>query len=298
MQSRVPVFLDHLRLARGYSPHTVAAYRRDLADFCRFLEERRGKRHPRVESIDEEDVRAYLAHLTRSGLSARTVARRLATLKAFRRYLRGRGTEGFELGPDLKSPRLPRRLPPFLGEADLERLLDDTDWSGEPSGLRDRAVLEVLYGTGIRLAELIGLRVRDVQGNGTLLAVRGKGGKDRRVPLGESAARALGEYRAAVPVAGGDAPLFPGRRGPLSRRTIQRIVQRRLRGVARRAGLSPHLLRHTFATHLLDRGAELRAVQELLGHASLSSTQVYTHVTLERLRSAHAQAHPRSGAKE
>jgi integrase/recombinase XerC len=277
----------------------VSAYRRDLADFEAFLVRRRGE-PPRVETIAEEDVRAYLASLTRRGLAARTVARRLATLKSFRRYLTSRSVAGLEAGPELRGPRLPRRLPRFLPEEDLARLLDDGHWEEEPAGRRDRAVIEVLYGTGIRLGELTGLRVRDLSEAGGLLSVRGKGNKERRVPMGEKAREALAAYRRELGPRLPTDPLFPGRRGSLSPRTVQRIVTRHLRRVAQRAKLSPHLLRHSFATHLLDRGAELRAVQELLGHASLASTQVYTHVTQERLRAVHAQAHPRGtgGAKE
>ncbi len=296
MQTRVPVFLDHLRTARRYSPRTVEAYRRDLGDFEAFLERRRG-RIPAAEEVDEEMVRDYLRDLTRRGLSARTVARRLATLRSFRRYLGRRGVTGVVMGPDLKGPRLPKRLPPFLSKEDLARLLDGPGWDENGPGARDRAVVELLYGTGIRLSELVGLRVRDLARSSGLLLVRGKGNKERRVPVGSAARAALDRYLADRGASDPDAPLFAGRNGPISPRTVQRIVTRHLRRIASRARLSPHLLRHTFATHLLDNGAELRAVQELLGHASLASTQVYTHVTMERLRAAHAQAHPRAGTK-
>jgi integrase/recombinase XerC len=295
MRSRVPVFLDYLRAARQYSTHTVEAYRRDLADFEAFVTRIRGE-SPRVETLGEEEVRAYLADLRRRDLSPRTVARRLASLKAFRRYLHRRRVSGLELGPDLRAPRPPRRLPAVLPERDLAGLLDG-GWEASPRGTRDRAVLELLYGTGLRLSELVSLRWRDLEAGGEVLSVRGKGGKERRVPVGEKAREALAAHRRLVPGAPED-PVFPGRRGALSPRTIQRVVQMQLRRIARRSRLSPHLLRHSFATHLLDRGAELRAVQELLGHASLASTQVYTHVTLERLRAAHAQAHPRGADPE
>ncbi len=273
----------------------MEAYQRDLADFASFLTPRM-KGAPRAEEIGEEDARAYLRELTRRGLSARTVARRLATLKSFRRYLKARGVDGVRVGPDIKGPRLPKRLPPFLSEEDLQRLLDGPGWEETRCPERDRAILEMLYGTGIRLAELVGLRVRDLNAAGGILQVRGKGNRERRVPVGEAALTAVAAYRATIPGGPGDAPLFPGRKGALSPRTVQRIVTGHLRRIARRAHLSPHLLRHSFATHLLDRGAELRSVQELLGHASLASTQVYTHITMERLRTAHAQAHPRGGA--
>ena len=296
METRVPVFLDHLARVRRYSPHTVAAYRRDLADFCAFLPLKHGSL-PRVEAVGEEEVRAYLAHLTREGRSARTVARRMATLRSFRRYLQGRGSDALAVGPELKGPRPGKRLPEFLTEAETRALFDEATWEDTPRGVRDRAVLELLYSTGIRLSELVQLRRRDVALSSGMVSVRGKGNRERRVPLGQAARNALEHHFNSLPPAGPEAPVFPGRDHGLSPRTVQRLVGRHLRRIAGRAGMSPHVLRHTFATHLLDRGAELRAVQELLGHASLSSTQVYTHVTLERLRAAHTQAHPRAAGK-
>jgi len=292
MKTRVPVFLDYLLSARKYSAHTVAAYRRDLEDFARYLS-RGGKRVPAVESIGEDEVRAYLGDLGRRGLSARTQARRLATLKAFRRYLKRRGVNGLAFGPELRGPRLPRKLPASIEEKDLATLLDRTPWSELREGLRDRAILEVLYGTGLRVSELTALRGKDWDVREGVVSVRGKGNRERRVPIGQAARRALETYQASLGAHGPGDPLFPGRKGSLSTRTVERIVRSHLRRIAQRARLSPHLLRHTFATHLLERGAELRAVQELLGHASLSSTEIYTHVTLERLRAAHRQAHPR-----
>jgi integrase/recombinase XerC len=292
MRARVPVFLDYLKSARKYSAHTVAAYRRDLEDFQRYLT-RGGKAVPAVESVGEDEVRGYLGDLGRRGLSPRTQARRLATLKAFRRYLRRRGVDGLSLGPEIRGPRLPRKLPATLEEREITDLLDRTPWEDHREGLRDRAILELLYGTGLRVSELTALRRKDWEGGGSLVSVRGKGNRERRVPVGRSARNAMEAYQATLPGGKADAPLFPGRRGSLSPRTVERLVRRHLRRIAQRARLSPHLLRHTFATHLLERGAELRAVQELLGHASLASTEVYTHVTLNRLKHVHAQAHPR-----
>ena len=293
MESRVPVFLDHLRHARQYSPHTVAAYRRDLADFARYLTSG-GKALPRAETVGEEAVRGYLGALTRRGLAARTVARRLATIKSFRRYLQSRGVDGFETGPELKGPRLPRRLPAVLAVEDLVDLLDKAPWEGARD-LRDRTILELLYGTGMRLSELTGLKVRDVARHRKLVSVRGKGNRRRQIPLGAAALTALDRYWESRGGPSEDEPAIAGRGGgPISPRTVQRLVARHLARVARGAKLSPHLLRHSFATHLLDRGAELRAVQELLGHASLASTQIYTRITMDRLRKAHAQAHPRA----
>jgi integrase/recombinase XerC len=203
--------------------------------------------------------------------------------------------DGLSFGPELKGPRLPRKLPSTLGAAELSDLLDQTPWEDLPQGVRDRALLELLYGTGIRVSELTSLRGKDWESRSGLLSVRGKGNRERRVPAGDAARRALAAYLAIRAPAGPEAPIFPGRGGALSPRTVERVVRRHLRRIAQRARLSPHLLRHSFATHLLDRGAELRAVQELLGHASLASTEVYTHVTLERQTAVHRQAHPRGG---
>lgn len=293
MESRVPVFLDYLQSVRRFSPHTVSAYRRDLADFQRFLAERAGS-SPRVEEITEDEVRAYLTNLTRRGLSARTVARRLATIKSFRRYLKRRGADGMDIGPDLKGPRLPKRLPGCLSEEELVELLDRSEWE-DVRGIRDRAMVELLYSTGMRLSELVGLRRGDLSVPGAMVLVRGKGGRERKIPVGKIALSAVKDHLNGLESSDPGDPIFPGRKGAISPRTVQRVVTRHLRRIARRSRLSPHLLRHSFATHLLDRGAELRAVQELLGHASLSSTQIYTHVTMERLRAVHGQAHPRGG---
>lgn len=293
MESRVPVFLDHLRLTRGFSPHTVAAYRRDLEDFRGFLEKRHGA-SPRVEDIADTDVRAFLADLTKRRLAERTVARRLATLRSFQQFLKKRGTTGVEVGPEVKGPRLPKDLPRTLSVEEIRKVLDDAAWETDRD-LRDKAVLELLYSTGIRVSELVGLRHRDLQTKSGLLSVRGKGDKERRVPVGKTALSALKNYGETQSHSAPGDPIFVGRgQNPLSVRTVQRLVKQHLGRVARRSGLSPHLLRHTFATHLLDHGAELRAVQELLGHASLSSTQIYTRITMERLKQAHAQAHPRA----
>ena len=296
MESRVPIFLDFIRLAKGYSVHTVAAYRRDLADFKSFLEA--AGCPTKVEAITEDHVRRYLTQLSKRGLAARTLARRLASIKAFRRYLDQRGVEGLEVGSDLRGPRLPASLPGTLTSEMLDTLLDSSGvWERDgQKGLRDKAILELLYSTGIRVSEMTNLR-RDQIGEQSL-RVRGKGNKERVVPLGSRARAALDVYLETVEgTALQSDPVFPGREPdrPLSVRTVQRIVSRRLAAVAEGINLSPHVLRHSFATHLLERGAELRAVQELLGHASLASTQIYTRVGLDRMKEAHTQSHPRAG---
>jgi len=304
-------FLSDLLAGRGFSPRTAESYRRDLAAWMTFLKEREGGRLPKPGQLRPAQVTLYLADLSRQGRSARTLARHLSAIRSYARWLRRHGEEGsFTAG--LKGPKLPKPVPAFLTEAEMERVFR-LDFGDGITGLRDRAILEILYATGIRLAELVGLNRDDaVDLERGQLRVLGKGNRERIVPFGREAGAALESYRAATGSAARadkeGLPFFLGTGGRrLSRRTVQRIIQVHLGRVASRSGLSPHLLRHTVATHLLARmsqdrmgrsatarsAPDIRAVQELLGHVSLSSTQVYTHVTLDRLRAAMQQAHPR-----
>jgi len=287
----VAAYLDHLAHERRLSPHSVAAYRRDLAAFARVLRGER-ERAPELSALDRDQVAAFLRAGTSEGLAARTIARRLAAVRGFATFLRRHGWLTGDPTAAIRSPRLPKTLPRVLPAVDLGRALD-TIGDRAPEDLRDRAVLELLYSTGIRLAELVALDDEDVNLPGGLVRVMGKGGKERLAVLGSSAAAALAAYRAARPR--GEAAFFRGPRGRrLSRRTVQRLVRARLLAAARGLQVSPHVLRHSFATHLLDRGAPIREVQELLGHASIASTQIYTHVTAARLREVYALAHPRA----
>jgi site-specific recombinase XerD len=249
----------------------------------------------RPSDLDTARARAYLAWLGAARVAPRSVQRKIAALRSFCRYLKARGWIPEDPTAGLQGPRLGRRLPRFVPEEELQSLLDG-DWSGEPNGLRDRAILELFYATGIRLSELVGLQREDLDLRRQTVRVLGKGRKERIVVFGEKARQALEEYRAQLRMQQGRAsgPLFPGRSGSLSPRTVQRIVGRHLGRLARAGGRNPHVLRHSFATHLLDRGADIRAIQELLGHASLGTTQVYTHVSVEALRRAFDQAHPRA----
>jgi site-specific recombinase XerD len=306
-------FVADLEAGRGFSPRTAEAYRRDLDSWTEFLSRRLTGKLPRPEALTPGHVTLYLADLTKTGRSARTVARHLAAIKSFSRYLRRHGIESTFAG-EVRGPRLPKPVPSFLTEAEMEKLFR-VDTGDGPNARRDRAILEILYATGIRLAELVGMnRDETLEIDRRQVRVMGKGGRERIVPFGAPAARALGSYideTAAEPHADSQGlPLFLGRNGArISRRTVQRLIEQRLSSVATRAGLSPHLLRHTMATHLLARmsrgeaagrkssdgrgAADIRAVQELLGHVSLASTQVYTHVTVDRLRAALRNAHPR-----
>jgi site-specific recombinase XerD len=223
----------------------------------------------------------------------RAAARRLAAVRSFAAYLVRRGLVERNVAKEVRPPKVGRALPRVLPEPALLEALEQID-DGTPRGCRDRVVLELLYGTGMRLAELVALDDGDLRLRGGVVQVMGKGSRERIMPLGTQATAAIETYRSARtgPAVG---PFLRGRSGDrLSRRTVQRIVARALQSAARGAQVSPHVLRHSFATHLLDHGAPIRAVQELLGHASIASTQVYTHVSLARLRESYERSHPRS----
>lgn len=298
MQTYIKSFLRHLASDRNYSPHTIAAYEDDLRQFCEFL---RGayEGHPVAPGeIDHTVIRRFLAALLARGFSKPSIARKLACVKSFFRYLRKTGVVDGNPAANTVAPRLEKRLPRFLDEQCVARLMDQPDRS-TPEGARDAAILELFYSTGIRLAELLGLCIADVDlGNGTI-KVTGKGSKQRIVPFGRKAKSALRGYLEMRPVFAVTRPAPPNvfltvRGRVMNPKGINLLMNRYIGLVSDIEKKSPHLLRHTFATHLLDRGADLRAVQELLGHESLSTTQIYTHVSIERLRSVYAQAHPKA----
>ena len=290
----------------GASPLTVEAYGRDLRRAEDVLRDERPLDWTRVDS---DDLRRFLAHERARGLSSGTIARRMASLRAFFRFLQQRGDRPDRPTAGLRSPRHRRRLPSTLSEAAAAQILEGVDPTTE-RGRRNRALLEVLYGCGIRLAELVGMDLGDLDFPGDGLRVRGKGNKERIVPLVGEARHWLREYldrrlpsdalrgleRGGLAGEAASVPVWIGRgQRRIARRTVQRIVELAVRDAAASRGISPHDLRHAFATHLLDRGADLRSVQELLGHASLATTQIYTHVSTRRLREAYNQAHPRAG---
>lgn len=284
-------FLRHIALERNLSAHTVSAYRRDLASLVEHLEA--GEAPGALP--DRAAIRGWLAGLRAAGLAPATVARRMSAARSWLRFLELEGAlDRPQALPRVR--RAPRALPRVLTEEQAAAAME-AGGSG-PRASRDRAVLELFYGSGLRLRELAALDVDDADPRLRLVRVRGKGRRERVVPLGRAAARALSAYlsqREDPPAGGSPEALFLGRGGRrLGPRGIQYLVARALARVAGAAGTHPHLLRHSFATHLLDRGAELRAVQEMLGHSSLRSTQIYTHLTAERLRAAYRRAHPRS----
>jgi integrase/recombinase XerD len=285
-------FLEAVRAEHRLAANTVEAYGRDLARFAAHLASCEGG-DPAGADIGR--VRGYLASLARSGLAASSRARHLAALRAFYRFLRLEGRIDRDPTELVDSPRGWKRLPRKLSGDEVERLLAHPD-RGTRAGLRDALLLELLYDCGLRVSELVGLRLDRIDVESWLLRIRGKGGKERLVPFGEEARelilRHLEESRAAGRAGG---HLFPGGRGGhLTRQRAWQIVKRHLRGAGIARAVSPHTLRHSFATHLLDNGADLRAVQLLLGHADISTTQIYTHLSQERLRAVHARHHPRA----
>lgn len=294
MRDALEAFLSELGAQRRASGHTVAGYRRDI---LRVLDHAAGAGRPVPPGLWTRELleRAlHGLHLTRH--SAASAARALAAWRSFSRFCVRRGVIARDPARSLAFPRLPARLPRTLPANDLKQALDRLAAAEDRAAPRDRALLELAYSSGLRLSELVGLNRGDVDRGAGLVRVRGKGRRERIVPVGDGALRALDGYLAArAGAARRDEPVFAGPSGArLSGRTVQRVVRRRLAGVARGLGVTPHALRHSFASHMLDRGADLRAIQEMLGHRSLATTQVYTHVSRSRLLKAYEQAHPRA----
>ncbi len=297
----VTEFLTHLAKERDQSPHTVKAYGRDLEAFTEFCDRHYGGRWT-WGSVDRLGLRGFLGELQRKGLSKRSAARSLSAVRSFYRYLQIHHGISNAAARAAKAPKLDKRLPTYLDRESTRRLFDwaETRAAADEFGAtRDLAILELFYSTGIRLSELSGMNLQDIDLLSDQAKVRGKGRKERIVPVGSRASLALRRYlslrEAAVALPRSDrTAVFVSRRGKrLAPRGIQRLVHRMFDAVGG-DGLRVHSLRHTFATHMLDAGADLRAVQELLGHASLSTTQIYTHTSVERLKKVYQQAHPRA----
>ena len=285
-------FLDAVWLESGLSENTLNAYRADLAAFEGWL----GKKKLPLDAVTRAELLGYLAANVRQGLRPRSSARRLSTLRRFYRYLLREGLIGEDPTADVRSPSLGRPLPKSITEASVEKLL-----AAPPEttlGVRDRAMLETMYASGLRVSELVALALNELDLTTGLVRVTGKGGKERIVPLGDEATSRLGDYlKGARPSLLGEqksGAVFLTRRGqPMTRQAFWQLIKRYSAAAGIDSSLSPHSLRHAFATHLLNHGADLRSVQMLLGHADLSTTQIYTHVAKARLQTLHASHHPR-----
>ncbi len=294
MHPTVTAFLDHLQNERNGSAHTIRCYEDDLAQFCQFLTETQ-REGVDPSTADARRLRRYSAWLNGRGYAASTIARRLASLRSFYRFQRRQGVVSADPCGGLRNPKQPQRLPRLLRVEDVIRLLDAIA-TGEPLGVRDRAMFETLYGGGLRVSELVGLNLDDLDIEQEMVRVRGKGRRERLCPVGRMATSWLVRWVALrQPKVLGDPAVFLNRYGTrLTTRSVGRLLESSLSGLGLDLGASPHTLRHSFATHLLDRGADLRSVQELLGHRSLTTTQIYTHVTQERMLDAYHDAHPRA----
>ncbi len=292
-------FLEHLAYEKRSSALTVKAYGQDLGQFTDFLKQAVGLDRP--EQANDKAVRAWMMTLLESGTGPRSVNRKLSSLRAFFKFARTVGEVSADPTDLIEPPKTPKRLPEFVEVGRMDQLLSHAEWPDTFDGRRDRLTLELLYGTGMRLAELMGLSPADIDFRRKTVRVLGKRNKERIIPIADPLAdllRAYLEQRDRLdPAPGRGTPLLVKNSGePVPRRSVQRLVAHYLGTVTSQRKRSPHVLRHTFATHLLNNGADLNAVKELLGHAGLAATQVYTHNTVEKLKKAHQQAHPRGGA--
>jgi len=301
----IETFISYLKDQKGYSPHTIKSYHTDLKQFSEFLgsgnkSSHKGETGLEIEALNATAIRAYLGSLY-GRLTRTTIARKLSAVRSFLLFLEKRGLIRSNPAADIATPKLEKYIPVYLPVDDIFRLLERPDRE-KPLGLRDLAILEVLYSCGIRVSELEALNISGIDYEERLVRVIGKGNKERIVPIGRTALKAVRNYLDAVQYlrkkvgdVSRDGPLFINSRGGrLSARSIGRIIKRYAIESGLTSEISPHSMRHTFATHLLDGGADLRSVQELLGHASLSTTQKYTHVSLDRLMEVYDKAHPRS----
>lgn len=302
MKSWIETFIETVSAEKGFSPHTCRAYRKDLEAFFTYLDDSykgqfHGKTRPDVHDVDELAIRSYLGFLHKRHAKT-TIARKLAALRSFFRFLVKKGVISRNPAETVLAPKRGRTLPNYLPVDETFRLLDGVK-GNSVLALRNRAILETLYSTGLRVSELVGMDVRDVDFDRGLVRVLGKGNKERLVPVGNKALRCIRAYLdrrspgKAMHLMNGE-PLFLNRsRGRLSARSVARVLEKVIRQLGLMRPISPHALRHTFATHMLDAGADLRMVQELLGHASLSTTQRYTHVSIDRLMEVYDKTHPR-----
>jgi integrase/recombinase XerC len=299
MQEALAEFLRHLGVEKNASAHTVKSYREDLAQALEFFQTKLNKPSPRPDQLTTRLLRAYLAWLHEQSYAKATIARRLAAVRSWCRFLCRQGVLTANPATGLRSPKQEKILPHFMGNQDMGKLLDSPE-EEKPLGARDQAILETLYSAGLRVSELTGLDVGDLDLDGGVATIRGKGKKERLALLGKSAVKTLRLWlktRAGLlgpKIATQSAVFINRRRTRLSSRSVGRMLTKYLALAGLDPRYSPHTLRHSFATHLLDAGADIRSVQELLGHSSLGTTQIYAHVSTQRLRDRYHQAHPRA----
>jgi integrase/recombinase XerC len=318
MRDHLKAFLAYLKLNRHVSPHTVRAYDGDVTQYLAFVASETGKKMSLLapSDLDMQSVRSHIAELNKAGKARSSVARKLSGLRTFIKYLRREEILDHDPAAMAVAPKRDQTIPTHLSEPEIARLIETPD-SGDPLGRRDRAILELFYASGLRLSELVAIDLEDLNLSGRMVRVMGKGGKERLVPFNQSALSAIKAWmkdrativstreptvRAGSQVSPKRAqpakadPLFINYRGTrLTGRSVDRLLRRYVTRCSTRLGISPHALRHSFATHLLQRGADLRAIQELLGHARLSTTQRYTHVNAAQLIDVYRKAHPRAG---
>lgn len=301
MQSASARFLRYLQVERNASDLTIKSYREDLTALTQYLLESFG-RPPEPAEITPLELRGYVAALHEAGYAKTSVARRLASLRSFFRFAQREGLAEKNPAKPLRNPRRDRKLPHFLSTEEIGRLLESPP-ATDPMGLRDRAILETMYSAGLRVSETVGINDGDIDAENGLVRIRGKGRKERLSPLGTFAIRELKRWLAARKLSprepqGLAAPVFVNKFGRrLTTRSVARMLEKYLKLTGLDLRTTPHTLRHSFATHLLDRGADIRSVQELLGHKSLVTTQIYTHVSTAGLREAYDRAHPRAKNK-
>jgi integrase/recombinase XerC len=299
MREAVTEFLRHLGLEKNASAHTVKSYREDLTQAVDFFATRLSGGPPRPAQLSTRLLRAYVAFLHEQGYARSTIARRLAAVRSWCRFLCRQGTLASNPAVGLRGPRQEKKLPRFFSREDMVKLLVAPP-AETPAGLRDRAILETLYSAGLRVSELVGLDIASVDLQEGLATVRGKGKRERLALLGPPAIAAINAWLGVRTTLGGaravnQAALFLSKRGTrLTTRSVARLLEKYLKQTGLDPEASPHTLRHSFATHLVDAGADIRSVQELLGHRSLGTTQMYTHVTTQRLRESYQKAHPRA----
>ncbi|MFH0935514.1 MAG: tyrosine recombinase XerC [Candidatus Omnitrophota bacterium] len=289
MQRHIEKFIRYLEIEKNYSAHTILNYKLDLEVFAGFIGS------TEIEKIDYLYLRKYLAALKERGLAPRSIARRISTLRSFFKFLTREGYLKSSPILSVSSPKLDKHLPLFMTEEEVVKLIESAfmkEGTGE-RGLRDRAILETFYSTGLRISELVSLNIRDFDFISGIITVMGKGKKERIVPIGEVAIAALRKYLKARKKES-EAVFLNKNGGRITARGVRGIVDKYINRAGINPGVSPHTFRHSFATHLLNRGADLRTVQELLGHANLSTTQIYTHLTTEKLKSVYDKAHPRA----